>query len=207
MLNFNKNSDPDKCSVPDKLLDTIRKSLAAEPREHPVSGSLTPAAVLLPLLYQDDKLSILLTRRTQTVKAHKGEVSFPGGVQDAADESLLATALREAQEEIGLQPDDVEILGSLDPVATSSSGFLVYSFVGLIPYPYPFRLNSREVAEILMVPLHFLADSKHWHRNPFVSNNQSSDDYFVPYGKYLIWGATAHILKIFFERGKLEESG
>ncbi len=206
-LMLNSNKDLDKSSTPDKLLGIIRKNLAAESRDHPISGSLTPAAVLLPLLNKDDELNILLTRRTQMVKAHKGQVSFPGGVRDAADESLLSTALREAQEEIGLQPKDVEILGSLDPVATTSSGFLVHSFVGLVPYPYPFRLNSREVAETLMVPFHFLADAKHWHRIPFISNNQPFDHYFVPYGKYLIWGATARILKIFFGRLEMEKQG
>jgi 8-oxo-dGTP pyrophosphatase MutT (NUDIX family) len=205
MLNSNKDLNPAKSSACDKLLATIRQNLAAEPRKHPVSDSLTPAAVLFPLLYKDDEPNILLTRRTQMVKAHKGQVSFPGGVRDVADKSLLVTALREAEEEIGLQPNDVEILGSLDPVTTASSGFLVHSFVGLIPYPYPFRLNSREVADILIVPFHFLADAKHWHRNPFISDNEASDDYFVPYGKHLIWGATARILKIFFKRVDLEK--
>ena len=199
-MNSNKYTGPDKWSAPDRLLGTIRKNLAASPPECPVSDSLTPAAVLFPLLYKDDEPNILLTRRTQMVKTHKGQVSFPGGVRDAADKSLLVTALREADEEIGLQPNDVQILGSLDPVSTASSGFLVHSFVGLIPYPYPFRLNSREVADILIVPFHFLADAKRWHRNPLISNNQPFDDYFVPYGKHLIWGATARILKIFFKR-------
>ena len=182
------------------MLDTIRKNLAAGPREHPVSGNLTPAAVLLPLLYKDDELNILLTKRTQMVKAHKGQVSFPGGVRDAADKSFLVTALREAQEEIGLEPKDVEILGSLEPITTVSSGFLVYSFVGLIPYPYPFKINGREVAEVLMVPFNFLTDTKNWYRNSSLLNNPPFDDFFVPYFKHLIWGATARILKIFFER-------
>ncbi len=184
------------------MLDTIRKNLAGEPPEHVVSGGLTPAAILFPLLYKNDELNVLLIKRTHMVRAHKGEVSFPGGVRDAADKSLLVTALREAEEEIGLQPNDVEFLGSLDPIATLSSGFLVYSFVGLIPYPYPFRLNGREVAEIFMVPFHFLADATHWYRKCLILNNQPFDDYSVPYGKYLIWGATARILKAFFERVK-----
>ena len=206
-MNSNKYTGPDKWSAPDRLLGTIRKNLAVStPPERPVSDGLTPAAVLFPLLYKDDEPNILLTRRTQMVKTHKGQVSFPGGVRDAADKSLLVTALREADEEIGLQPNDVQILGSLDPVSTASSGFLVHSFVGLIPYPYPFRLNSREVADILIVPFHFLADAKRWHRNPLISNNQPFDDYFVPYGKHLIWGATARILKIFFKRVALAKS-
>ena len=182
------------------MVGTIRKNLANGPRELPISRNLTPAAVLLPLLYKDDELIILLTKRTQMVKVHKGQVSFPGGVKDAADKSFLVTALREAQEEIGLEPKDVEILGSLDPITTTSSGFLVHSFVGLIPYPYSFQLNGREVEEILMVPFNFLSDVKNWYRNSSVWNNPPFDDFFVPYFKYLIWGATARILKIFFER-------
>ena len=182
------------------MVGTIRKNLANGPRELPISRNLTPAAVLLPLLYKDDELIILLTKRTQMVKVHKGQVSFPGGVKDAADKSFLVTALREAQEEIGLEPKDVEILGSLDPITTTSSGFLVHSLVGLIPYPYSFQLNGREVEEILMVPFNFLSDVKNWYRNSSVWNNPPFDDFFVPYFKYLIWGATARILKIFFER-------
>ncbi len=182
------------------MLETIRKSLAAEPKEYPVSGDLTPAAVLFPLLKKADELNIVFTKRTETVKVHKGQVSFPGGVRDAADESLLATALREAQEEIGLEPKDVEILGSLEPIATTTTGFIVHSFVGLIPHPYPFRLNHHEVAEIFMVPLHFLADAKHWKHKSAVLKNQSLDDYCITYGKHIIWGATAGILRIFLQR-------
>ena len=188
----------------DAALDTIRKNLAAEPEERPVAGNLTPAAVLFPLVHKDGELYILLTKRTEFVKAHKGQVSFPGGVRDPADESLLVTALREAQEEIGLQPQDVEILGSLEPTATVTSGFLVYSFVGFIPYPYPFRLNAREVADLLMVPFRFLADARRWYRRCLDSDSRRLDAYFVRYGRYLIWGATARILKVFFERNGIK---
>jgi 8-oxo-dGTP pyrophosphatase MutT (NUDIX family) len=184
------------------MLDIIRKILTAEPRESLPSGNLTPAAVLFPLLYKGEELHILLTKRTHMVRTHKSQISFPGGMREAADESLLVTALREAREEIGLQPKDVEILGSLAPVTTASTGFMVYSFVGLIPYPYSFQLNGREVAEVFMVPFRFLADARHWRRDPFILNDQPLDDYFVPYGKYLIWGATARILRTFFERVK-----
>ena len=120
------------------MLDVIRKNLRAEIQENAFPSHLTPAAVLLPLLYKDDVLHILLTKRTKTVKAHKGQVSFPGGVRDLDDESMLATALREAHEEIGLHPKDVEVLGALEPIETVTSGFIVYTFVGRIPYPYPF---------------------------------------------------------------------
>jgi 8-oxo-dGTP pyrophosphatase MutT (NUDIX family) len=182
------------------MLERIRNNLAAEPEQKSVSANLIPAAVLLPLLLKDDDLHILFTKRTQTVKAHKGQVSFPGGVRDSNDASLLTTALREAEEEIGLKPKDVEILGALDPITTVTTGFLVYTFVGLIPYPYPFQLDGREVAEILTAPLHYLADDAHWSKRYYQAHDKSFEAYFVTYAHYRIWGATARILKIFFEK-------
>jgi 8-oxo-dGTP pyrophosphatase MutT (NUDIX family) len=186
------------------MLERIRKNLAAEPKHASVSANLTPAAVLLPLLLKDDELHILFTKRTQTVKAHKGQISFPGGVRDPDDKSLLNTALREVKEEIGLRPEDIEILGALDPITTVTTGFLVYTFVGLIPFPYPFQLNGREVAEILIVPFDFLTNDSHWSSRFYQAPNQPFQAYFVTYAHYRIWGATARILKIFFEKNGIE---
>lgn len=186
------------------MLDAIRKNLERFPGVSSVPPQLTPAAVLMPLLYKENNLHILLTKRTQTVKAHKGQVSFPGGVRDPSDESLLATALREAREEIGIRREDVEILGSLEPVTTATSGFLVHTFVGHIPYPYPFLLNSEEVAEILLVPYQFLANASHWYWRSFRSDHRTIQVYFISYDRHIIWGATARILKLFFERNGIE---
>jgi 8-oxo-dGTP pyrophosphatase MutT (NUDIX family) len=186
------------------MLDVIRKNLRKAPRDRAAAPKLTLAAVLMPLLYKDEELHVLLTKRTQTVKAHKGQISFPGGVRDPGDESLLATALREAREETGIKPEDVDVLGALEPVNTAVSGFLVHTFVGHIPYPYPFQLNTEEVAEILLVPYQFLADASHWYWRTFRSDQRTIQVYFVPYNHYIIWGATARILKLFFERNGIK---
>ena len=185
-------------------LEKIRNNLLIEPQASSVSENLTVAAVLFPLLFKEHELHVLFTKRTQTVKVHKGQISFPGGMHDPHDENLLATALREAQEEIGLKPEDVEILGELDPIATVTTGFQVHTFVGLIPYPYGFKPNGREVAEILTVPLHFLADDHHWSRRSYQAGDQAFEAYFISYDNYRIWGATARILKIFFERNGVQ---
>jgi 8-oxo-dGTP pyrophosphatase MutT (NUDIX family) len=181
-------------------LERIRNNLIVEPQASSVSKNLTVAAVLFPLLLKEDDLHVLFTKRTQTVKVHKGQISFPGGVHDPNDENLLATALREAEEEIGLKAKDVEILGALDPIATVTTGFQVHTFVGLIPYPYGFKPNGKEVAEILTVPLYYLADENHWSRRSYQTGDQAFEAYFVSYENYRIWGATARIIKIFLER-------
>ena len=169
-------------------LERIRNNLIVEPQASSVSKNLTVAAVLFPLLLKEDDLHVLFTKRTQTVKVHKGQISFPGGVHDPNDENLLATALREAEEEIGLKAKDVEILGALDPIATVTTGFQVHTFVGLIPYPYGFKPNGKEVAEILTVPLYYLADENHWSRRSYQTGDQAFEAYFVSYENYRIWG-------------------
>jgi 8-oxo-dGTP pyrophosphatase MutT (NUDIX family) len=148
--------------------------------------------VLLPLFVRDAALRILFTRRTDTLEHHRGQISFPGGSRDEGDESLLATALRETEEELGIAPGDVRLLGALPPLSTTT-GFFVEPFVGAIPHPYTFRPASEEIAEVIEVPVAAL-------RNPAALESRILPDreeptLFYRYGDYVIWGATARMLK------------
>ncbi len=115
--------------------------------------NLVPAAVLVPLFTKDGEFHILFTQRSNKVTYHKGQISFPGGVHTKADSSLLVTALRESYEEIGLEPEDADILGELDDTITLFSGFVISPFVAFIPFPYPFRINTEEIEDMFDVPL------------------------------------------------------
>jgi 8-oxo-dGTP pyrophosphatase MutT (NUDIX family) len=134
-------------------LSLLRKRLPLNPSPHPTaSPGLVPAGVLVPLFLKAEELYLLFTQRTLTVKDHRGQNSFPGGVRDPGDPDLLATALRETEEEIGLDHRVVEVLGTLPPVDTIT-GYTITAFVGLIPHPYEFRPNPREVERLLTLPL------------------------------------------------------
>jgi 8-oxo-dGTP pyrophosphatase MutT (NUDIX family) len=156
-------------------------------------GPGTPAAVLIPLFFHNNNLMLLFTERTRWVKQHRGQISFPGGVHDPEDDSFLSTALREAHEEIGLPPHEVDVLGFLNTTLTTT-GFLVHSFVGLIPHPYPFRLNAREVARLLSFPVQQLLEPHRWRTGPHVWEGKSRMVYYCDLAGATIWGATARIL-------------
>ena len=192
------------------MLERIRQNLALETQETSMPENLTPAAVLFPLLLKDNNLHVLFTKRTQTVKAHKGQVSFPGGVRDPHDENLLATALREAQEEIDLKPEDVEILGQADATNTVVSNFIVHPFVGVIPYPYDFIISSDEVDRIIQVPFRVFFENDPQYRQ----NSAEFEGVIFPgsafkYKGDVIWGATARILVEFMGilEGRLDLRG
>jgi 8-oxo-dGTP pyrophosphatase MutT (NUDIX family) len=161
------------------------------------SGSLKCAAVLVPLFQQNNEWHILFTRRTDRVESHKGQVSFPGGACDNGETSPEQTALREAEEEIGLVPRDVHLLGRLRPMETITS-FLVVPVVGIIPWPYVFRPEQNEVARIFTMPLTWLAEpSNRWEFNVF--GRKHNIIFFHPYDGELLWGATARMTVDFLE--------
>ncbi len=156
------------------------------------------AAVLVPLFEKEGQCHILFTKRTQQVKYHKGEISFPGGAFDEGDIDLRRTALREAFEEIGLDEGDAQILGILDDIVTVS-GFIVTPFVGLFPYPYPFRLSEVEIEELIEVPLSSLLDKNCFSERLVDEGIRERVVYNYQYGRHAIWGATARILKQLLE--------
>jgi 8-oxo-dGTP pyrophosphatase MutT (NUDIX family) len=157
--------------------------------------ALTRAAVLIPLFRKDGEYHVLLTRRTDQVRHHKGQISFPGGRQDPG-EDLLSTALREAKEEMGIEEKDVRILGELDDLCTVASDFCISPFVARIPYPYPFKMNPREIQEVIELPLSLFLDATKFREELRERSGQPPLHVcFYEHGEHMIWGATARILK------------
>ena len=185
----------------DAKTDAVKRLLAGRDARTIQDPSLTPAAVLLLVYPKEGKYCILLNKRTQTVEHHKGEISFPGGARDPEDGDYLDTALRETQEEMGIRPKDVTLLGRLDDVATRSL-YGVRVFVGTIPYPYPFQPNSREIAEVLEVPVAHLRDADNLRYEARWEKGKPSREYAYMYGEHRIFGATAKIVRQFLELTK-----
>jgi 8-oxo-dGTP pyrophosphatase MutT (NUDIX family) len=158
----------------------------------------TDAGVLVPLYLQDGQLHGVFTKRREDLRRHPGEISFPGGRYDEGEADLRATALREAEEEIGLPRDAVEIVGALQPTPTIATGYAIYPFVGLIEAGMTWTVSPREVAAVLDLPLRELRDG--YRRQRLVRRGLPirTDTYVV--GEQLIWGATARILSDLFER-------
>jgi 8-oxo-dGTP pyrophosphatase MutT (NUDIX family) len=158
------------------------------------------AAVLLPLFKNATDYHLVFTKRTETVRHHKGQVSFPGGSFEPADGDLLTTALRESYEEVGIEPEHVSILGRLDDLATFSTSFTISPFVGLIPYPYPFRPNPTEVAIVFDTSLSILADPTVGRRYIRARDDGATiEDYEFHVDGHVIWGATARLIHHFLE--------
>ena len=154
------------------------------------------AAVLVPLFVRDRQLWILFTRRTDTVEHHRGQISFPGGAEEGGDESLFQTALRETEEELGIAPPDVRLLGRLSPIVTITD-FYVEPYVAAIPQPYVFRPAASEIAEVLEVPVLALLDPSILETKSLPG--RSEPILFYHHGEHVIWGATARILSELLE--------
>jgi 8-oxo-dGTP pyrophosphatase MutT (NUDIX family) len=175
--------------------DEIARRLRVQP-DIPVSPEpgLRQAAVLVPLVWENSEWRLLFTRRTETVQSHKGQVSFPGGAAEPGDEGPESTALRETAEEIGLNPQDVRVLGALASRPTVT-GYWVTPIVGAVRWPYELRLAPLEVSRVFTIPLDWLASPGHW-KERFRSLPNGFSENVVHYQAYdgeILWGASARI--------------
>lgn len=154
---------------------------------------MRPAAVLVPLVDRPGGLTILLTRRTEHLANHAGQISFPGGRLEEEDDGPIACALREAEEETGLPPDRVDVLGTLDDYVTVTN-FRIVPVVGLVHPPFDLNPDPFEVAEAFEVPLDFFLDAANHVKVARTVEGRPRPYYAMPYGDYYIWGATAGML-------------
>ena len=152
-----------------------------------------PAAVLIPVIARDE-LTVLLTQRSDNLSTHAGQISFPGGRVDPDDASIIAAALREAEEEIGLDRRFVEPLGFIDSYRTGT-GFRISPVVALVQPDFVLQLNPSEVTDAFEVPLSFLMNQANHQRHSRDWRGRVRDFYAMPYGERYIWGATAGMIK------------
>lgn len=182
-----------------EMKDKINQALHLRPKNRIEDKKLTPAAVLIPVFCKGGEYHILFTKRSDKVPYHKGQVSFPGGARHKSDSSLLETAIRESWEEIGVKPEDVEILGELDDACTITSSFAISPFVAFIPYPCKFKMSPDEIDEIFDLPISALLCKANFRQEYYVDGDEIVDSCTYEYGGWFIWGATARILKQFLD--------
>jgi 8-oxo-dGTP pyrophosphatase MutT (NUDIX family) len=178
----------------------LKELLAARQKRYIEDPARIRSAVLIALYREQGQYYIVFIKRTDTVKTHKGQISFPGGGLDRGDKTLRDTALRESHEEIGLNPGDAEVLGELDDEITTTSNYIVTPFVASIPWPYRFTKNKAEVNEIIRVPVSALLEKTN--PRPDIETLEGGivvESYNYHYQGNVIWGATARILYKFLD--------
>jgi 8-oxo-dGTP pyrophosphatase MutT (NUDIX family) len=176
---------------------TLKSTLLAPSEARPTDSRSVDAAVLAPIFGAGERPGLVFTQRREDMRRHAGEISFPGGRPERG-EDLLTAALREADEEIGLASSDVEVLGALPPVSTVVTGYMIHTFVGLIPSGLAFEPNPDEVAAVLLLHLDELRSGYGMRRLVRRGVPIKTPTYVV--GDHLVWGATARILQSLFER-------
>ena len=164
-----------------------------------VQQLLRPAAILFPLTIQNNVVDVVLTRRTESLRSHPGQISFPGGRIEPGDYDVAAAATREAHEEIGLTPRDVAVIGTLDTCITGT-GFSVVPVLAVIPPHYAYRLDPNEVDEVFHVPLAHLMEPANHQQLSRTFNGVVRGYYAIDYGRHHIWGATARMIVTLYER-------
>ena len=186
--------------APSMSREHIRAALRTTPPELKSAESpFRPAAVLMPIVERHEP-SVLFTRRTEHLPSHAGQICFPGGRFDASDASLIQTALRELEEEIGLPADAVEIAGFLDSYETLNTGFTILPVVGFLREGFELSVNPEEVAEVFEAPLAYLLDPANHAIRSLERGGVMREFYAIDYGEHTIWGATAAMIVNLSER-------
>ncbi len=142
------------------------------------------------MFVKDDEPHLLFIKRPEGNYSHAGQIAFPGGRRKDTDRDAMATAFREAEEEVGIRGADVDVLGQLDQSDTVVSGFRVTPFIGVIPFPYPFRSDTREVASLIEIPMRTLLDPAIFRAQAFMSGGVTRSVYFYSAGDHVVWGVT-----------------
>jgi len=198
------HAHPDTAAASVELdLDEIRRRLAAAaPAAEALAGdlgaageraALTPASVLVPIVAHRESLTVLFTRRTAHLRAHSGQISFPGGRVEPQDLDARETALRETQEEIGLARERIELIGTLSEYHTRT-GYRITPVVGVVAPPFTLQADPQEVDAVFEVPLTFLLDPRNHQRHTRAFQGRMISYFAMPYGEHYIWGATAAML-------------
>ena len=183
----------------DEILRDLQNRLERRGRLIDSDQTAKRAAVLVPFFEHEAEYHLLFTLRTSNLPTHKGDVSFPGGRYHADDVSLLHTALRESEEEVGLKQADVQIIGPLDDLRTRTSNYVITPYVGMIPYPYDFQPSAWEVAEIFSVPFVFLEDLSNLNDETWAHDGETIPIQTYRYQGYKIWGATQRMIQNLLE--------
>ncbi len=186
------------CTSQDELTAHVQQKLQnRQPRSYVFSRKKAmPAAVLIPLFFKQGKAHLLFTKRSNLVEHHKGQISFPGGRRDESDADLQFTALRETEEEVGIRPEHIRIVGQTDRFLTNTY-FMVSPFVGFFDYPYSFEVSEAEIERLIEVPLIHLIDEAQFEVKPFTKNGYTWMVHYYRYQSDVIWGVTGFLLSNF----------
>jgi len=191
--------DFDKLSQEEIIQLSLKAGFIPDLKELPAIPGYLDAAVLILLSWIDKQWQVILTRRTNTVSDHKGQVAFPGGAKESVDQNLLEAALREAKEEIGVAPEDVDVFGMMKPMLTISN-FRITPFIGFIQHPYPFTPAMDEVERIFYIPINWIASNNNWSLewvNGLPDGSRRKVVRYKPYNGEVLWGISAMFLQEF----------
>ncbi len=180
----------------------LKAFLTQRTKEKITDNSRVSSAVLMPLYRDKGAYHIVFIRRSFRVPTHQGQIAFPGGARHKTDKSLLETALRESEEEIGLHAADVDVLGELDDQITTTSNYVLTPFVGVIPWPYEFKLSKAEVERLIFIPVSVLLDENRRKPEMETLKGEEYPSFAYYYQGKRIWGATARVLYKFLEYWK-----